>query len=171
VKDGLRFGPEVDLDGNCVKVLAHSDQREEVGHDVKLTDRELLAQLPVRQAALQLDVLEQGDRHPGLDDGEVVFESTARNTSSFYTQPSEVVLPDHTEAVDVLGSALGREDSQVPRVEQPPKSDCGGVLPHTGEGVADEVGRAGQAESREGVQHRLVALGEMNGDALPAAVA
>jgi hypothetical protein len=171
VKDGLRFGPEVDFDSNCVKVLAHSNQRKEVGHDVKLTGRELLSQLPVGQAALQIEVLERGDRHPRLDDGELVLESTARDTPDFDTPPSEVLLPDRAEAIDVLGSALRRQDAQVPGVEESPEPDGGGVVPHPGEGVADEIRGARQTEPRERVQNRLVARGELNDDALPAAVA
>lgn len=170
-EDGHRFSPAIDLDGNDVLAFANTDEQEEVGHDGQLGGVELLAQLPVGQGPFELQASEPGDGDPGLDDAQVVLKPSTGNTPDNSAVVGEAGLPGGTQAVHVLLALLGRQDREEAGVEQPPKSDRGGVTTDAGEGVGHEVRRAGDPEARQGVQHSGVALGEHGGDTAAAAMA
>lgn len=82
------------------------NEHEQVGHDVELTDQELMAQFPARQAALQMGVIECRDGNPCRDDVQMVFKAAAWNLSNFNAEPSEVLCVGWTE--NAYGRRPGR---------------------------------------------------------------
>jgi hypothetical protein len=62
------------------------------------------------------------------------------------------------------------KNGQVPGVEEPSESGGSGIPPDVAEGVAHDVGCAGEAEPGERVQDRLVASCELDRNPLPAAM-
>jgi hypothetical protein len=171
VQNCPRLCAAVDFDRNRVKALAHSNQREEIRNDVKLTDGELLADFPVGKTPLELEISERGNADPRLDDGQVVFEAATWNAADDGPMIGEEPLRGWAEAVDVFLTTRRRQKAQMTCVEEPSETNGRRVPANTGKGVADEVRGSGEAESREGVQNRLIALGDLDGDTLLTPVA